>query len=365
MNPIDPINSTIPTNSITLTLEDGTVMQGMAFGASRPVAGEVVFNTGMVGYPETLTDPSYTGQILVITYPLVGNYGVPGNRSVDDLDASFESEKIRIAGLVVSEVAENHNHWNAAKSLHQWLLAQKIPAVSGIDTRLLTKRLRQKGSMLGTMAPNGNPIDYYDPNKDNLVSRVSVSEPVVYERGKKKVILVDCGCKNNIIRSLLQRNITVTRVPWDYDFSGERYDGVLISNGPGDPKMCSLTFEHIRKAMEADKPIFGICLGNQILALAAGADTYKLKFGHRSQNQPCLEAGTKRCYITSQNHGYAVDTETLGNDWRVWFTNANDGTNEGIRHCSRPFFSVQFHPEAKPGPVDTDFLFDRFERLLG
>jgi carbamoyl-phosphate synthase small subunit len=339
-------------------------MQGTAFGALRPVAGEVVFNTGMVGYPETLTDPSYTGQILVITYPLVGNYGVPGHRSVDDLEANFESDKIWIAGLVVSDVAENHNHWNADISLHQWLQAHRIPAVSGIDTRLLTKRLRQKGSMLGTLAPNGNPIDYYDPNKENLVSRASVSEPVVYERGKKKVILVDCGCKNNIIRSLLQRNITVIRVPWDFDFSGERYDGLLISNGPGDPKMCSLTVEHVRKAMDTNKPIFGICLGNQILALAAGADTYKLKFGHRSQNQPCLEAGTKRCYITSQNHGYAVDTKTLKDDWRVWFTNANDGTNEGIRHCSRPFFSVQFHPEASPGPVDTDFLFDRFVSLL-
>ena len=347
-----------------LVLEDGTQFKGLFFGEPGSAAGEVVFNTGMVGYPEALTDPSYSGQILVLTYPLIGNYGVPVDRSPDSLGNDFESDRIQISGLIVSKSVDNHNHWNAEKSLHQWLKSFGIPALEGIDTRALTKRLREKGTMLGKIVQNGNKIDFYDPNRENLVAAVSIREPVTYHAGEKRVLLVDCGCKFNIIRSLLLRNVSVKRVPWDYNFLKERYDGLLISNGPGDPKFCRKTAAYVKEAMNLDKPIFGICMGNQILALAAGADTYKLKFGHRSQNQPCIESSSKRCFITSQNHGYAVDPKTLGLDWQPWFINANDGTNEGIRHLRRPFFSIQFHPEAAPGPTDTEFLFDDFVSLL-
>ncbi|UCE08299.1 MAG: glutamine-hydrolyzing carbamoyl-phosphate synthase small subunit [bacterium] len=347
-----------------LLLEDGSLFFGQSIGFPKPVSGEVVFNTGMVGYPETLTDPSYRGQILVLTYPLIGNYGVPGNSEINGLDYAFESDRIQIAGLIVSEVSPNYNHWNAVKSLQQWLHEQKVPALSEIDTRVITKRLREKGSMLGKITLNKEYVEFHDPNKDNLVSQVSVREPVVYHGGKKQVVLVDCGCKNSIIRSLLVRDVTVIKVPWDYDFNEDKYDAVVISNGPGDPKMCIKTVSHVQKAMEKDVPVFGICLGNQILSLAAGAETYKLKFGHRSQNQPCIEVSSKRCYITSQNHGFAVDARTLPKDWEPWFVNANDGTNEGIRHSSQPFMSVQFHPEAAPGPVDTNFLFDKFLGML-
>lgn len=347
-----------------LLLEDGSVFEGCAFGFRRPIAGEVVFNTGMVGYPEALTDPSYKGQILVLTYPLIGNYGVPGEHFRNGLTATFESNRIQISGLIVSQVSMNHNHWSATKSLAQWLDEDGIPALSGIDTRAVTKRLRQKGTMLGKILISGEDLPFHDPNTENLVSLVSPKRPIRHEAGKRRIVLIDCGSKHGIIRSLLERGLTVIRVPWDYNFLLEDFDGVIISNGPGDPKMCVETVTYVRQAMERNYPIFGICLGHQILALAAGADTYKLKFGHRGQNQPCIQLGTNRCYITSQNHGYAVNVQTLPAGWEPWFTNANDGTNEGIRHCSQPFMSVQFHPEAAPGPVDTKFLFDEFLRML-
>ena len=352
----------VTTNTGQLVLEDGSIFEGRAFGFPKAISGEVVFNTGMVGYPEALTDPSYRGQILVLTYPLIGNYGVPGNG--DSLDIAFESNRIQIAGLIVSEVSLKHNHWNATRSLEQWLYEQRVPGLSGMDTRMLTKHLREKGSMLGKLLVDAEDVEYHDPNQVNLLSQVSVQKPVIYPGGKKRIVVVDCGCKNSIIRSLLARGVTVIRVPWDYDFLGEDFDGVVISNGPGDPRTCQETVTLIKKVIEQNRPIFGICLGHQILALAAGADTYKLKFGHRSQNQPCTEVGTKRCYITSQNHGYAVDSQTLTNGWEPWFINANDGSNEGLRHRSRPFMSVQFHPEAAPGPVDTNFLFDEFLGIL-
>jgi len=346
---------------IHLELEDGTVVQGASFGAPRSVAGEVVFNTGMVGYPEALTDPSYRGQILVLTYPLVGNYGVPPAERDRGILKHFESDRIQIAGLVVSEYCERYSHWNAAKSLGRWLIENGIPAIQGIDTRALTKKIREVGTMLARIVRD-EELPFEDPNLRNLVAEVSAKEPVVYGDGRVKVLAVDCGMKNNIIRCFLERGVSVIRVPWDYDFNGGEYeyDALFVSNGPGDPKMCAAAIAHLREALARRKRIFGICLGNQLLALAAGADTYKLKFGHRSQNQPCVEAGTRRCHITSQNHGYAVDTKTLPDGWEPWFENANDGTNEGIRHARLPFMSVQFHPEASGGPTDTEYLFDVF-----
>jgi carbamoyl-phosphate synthase small subunit len=230
---------------------------------------------------------------------------------------------------------------------------------------MLTRKLREKGTMLGKIVVDEREsIDFEDPNLSDLVKEVTVKEVVRHQRGPKKIVIVDCGAKNNIFQAFLKRNISVTRVPYDYDFLKEDVDGVILSNGPGDPKMCTKTIENVRKAMNSGMPILGICLGSQILALAAGADTYKLKYGHRGHNQPCNEAGTKRCYITSQNHGYAINTETLPEDWREWFNNDNDGTNEGIIHISKPLFGAQFHPEASPGPDDTEFIFDMFVRAL-
>jgi len=355
------------TDRSALVLEDGAVFEGYPFGFPRPVSGEVVFNTGMVGYPESLTDPSYKGQILVLTYPLIGNYGVPGSDGTTDLPAGFESPRIQIEGLVVSQYSVHFSHRSAVKSLAGWLQEHDVPALYGVDTRMLTKRLRDRGTMLGRIALPEETLTFHDPNKDNLVGMVSVKQPVRYEGGRTRIVVVDCGCKNSIIRSLLARGVTVTRVPWDYDFLHDKeldYDGIVISNGPGDPKMCTTTIKNVAAAMKEERPIFGICLGNQLLALAAGGDTYKLKYGHRSQNQPCIDTETKRCYITTQNHGYAVNMKTMPPGWEELFVNANDGTNEGLRHKNKPFFSSQFHPENFPGPTDTEFLFDEFLRML-
>ncbi|AHW59835.1 carbamoyl-phosphate synthase small subunit [Draconibacterium orientale] len=342
-----------------LTLEDGTVFMGKSFGSEKSVAGEVVFYTAMTGYPESLTDPSYTGQILVSTYPMIGNYGVPFNRKENGIHKYYESHKLHISGLIISDYSFEFSHWNAEKSLSDWLKEYEVPGLFDIDTRALTKILREKGSMLGKIEFE-DEIDFYDPNKENLVAVASCKEREVYGDGEHKVVLIDCGVKNNIIRCLLDRGATVIRVPWDYDFTHEEFDGLFISNGPGDPANCDVTVEYIKNVIAAEKPIMGICLGNQLLARAAGAKTYKLKFGHRSHNQPVLLQGTNKCYITSQNHGFAVATETLSDDWEPLFTNVNDGTNEGIRHKTKPFFSTQFHPEASSGPVDTEFLFDEF-----
>ncbi len=323
---------------VHLTLEDGTIYEGRSFGSPVPAAGEVVFNTAMTGYPESLTDPSYRGQILCLTYPLVGNYGAPVKSEENDLYRFYESSSIHISGLIVSDYSFEYSHWNATESLDEWLRRNNVPGIYGIDTRALTKRIREKGAMLGKLEPEGTKTGFYDPNKVNLVAEVSTNEKKLYGKGKYRILLVDCGVKYNIIRNLLKRDTTIIRVPWDYDYLEEQYDGLFLSNGPGDPKMCAVTIENIRKSFESDKPVFGICLGNQLMALASGADTYKLKYGHRSHNQPVIQVGTNKAYITSQNHGFAVDNKTLGNDWEPLFININDNTNEGMRHTLKTIF---------------------------
>lgn len=347
-------------HSIKLILEDGSEFSGYSFGAERSVSGEVVFNTAMVGYTESLTDPSYRGQILVLTYPLIGNYGVPGKQQQNDLFSFYESYALHISGLIVSDYTSEYSHWNAQKSLGNWLKEFNVPGIYGIDTRELTKILREKGTMLGKIVYQEKDVPLFDPASENLVAQVSVKEKQVYGNGKYKVVLIDCGVKYNIIRNLIKRDATVTVVPWDYDFINDDYDGLFISNGPGDPKQCIATIENLKKAYKKDKPITGICLGNQLMALAAGADTYKLKYGHRSHNQPAIQVGTDKAFVTSQNHGYATDNDTLTAEWEPLFINLNDNTNEGVKHVSKPFFSSQFHPEASSGPTDTEFLFDMF-----
>lgn len=342
-----------------LILEDGQEFEGFSFGSENSVAGEIVFNTAMTGYPESLTDPSYKGQILVLTYPSIGNYGVPGKDVEDNMYRFFESENIHISALIITDYSEKHSHWNATQSLGDWLKEESIPALFGIDTRMLTKIIREKGSMLAKIVFDED-IPLFDPNKINLVAEVSISEKQVYGTGKYKILLIDCGVKSNIIRYLLRFDTTVIRVPWDYDYSNEDYDGLFISNGPGDPTMCVATIDNLKVSISENKPVFGICLGHQLIALASGAETYKLKFGHRSHNQPVLESGTNKAYLTSQNHGYAVANDSIPDDWRVYFYNLNDNSNEGLRHKIKPIFSTQFHPEASSGPTDTAFLFEEF-----
>ena len=314
-----------------------------------------------------LTDPSYSGQILVCAYPLIGNYGVPPDGTVDGICTDFESERVQIEGLIVGDYSSCYSHWSAGRSLSQWLNGHNVPALTGIDTRAVTKHLREKGTMLGVIRFEDDAIDFRDPNVENLVAGVSIREHRVHAPGGSpsgRVALIDCGAKHNIVRSLLSRGVEVLRLPWDHDLAGERFDALVVSNGPGDPKMVGKTVEHVRQALDRGVPTLGICLGHQILALAIGADTYKLKYGHRGQNQPVIDVDSKRCYITSQNHGYAVDDRTLPRGWQPWFVNLNDDTSEGLRHADAPFRSVQFHPEAAPGPVDTAFLFDDFLALV-
>ncbi len=349
---------------VKLVLEDGSTFKGWSFGHECSMAGEVVFNTAMAGYPESITDPSYKGQILVLTYPLIGNYGVPGRQVENKLLKYFESDQIHISGLVISDYSFKFSHWNASQSLGDWLNDSGIPGIYGVDTRALTKHLREKGAMLGKILIDDEDIPWYNPNDDNLVDQVSCKEVIQYGTGKYRILLIDCGVKNNIIRCLIKRDTTVIRVPWDHKIDEADYDGLFISNGPGDPTKCEVTINNLKKAIGSDKPIFGICLGNQLLGLAAGGSTYKLKYGHRSHNQPVLQVGTNKAYITSQNHGFALDHNNLAEEWEPLFINLNDNTNEGIRHKSKPFFSSQFHPEASSGPTDTEFLFDEFINLI-
>jgi len=350
--------------SAKLCFEDGNYIYGKSFGYEGSIAGEVVFNTAMTGYPESLTDPSYKGQILVLTYPIVGNYGVPDNSTENHLFKFFESNLLHLSGLVISDYSGEFSHWNAEKSLGDWLKEHKIPGVYDVDTRMLTKLLREKGTMLGKIIINEQDVDFYDPNESNLVDLVSIKKKEVYGSGSFKILLLDCGVKYNIIRCLLELDTTVIRVPWNYNFLNEEYDGLFISNGPGDPKKCDDAIRNLAIAFKDDKPIFGICLGNQLMALASGADTYKLKYGHRSHNQPVLQYRTERAFVTSQNHGYAINNNTLVKDWSPLFINLNDNTNEGMIHKTKPFFSTQFHPEASGGPTDTAFLFQHFINLI-
>lgn len=355
---------------VTLRLEDGTEFHGTSFGYEKPVAGEVVFNTAMMGYPESLTDPSYAGQLMTLTFPLVGNYGVPPFTFEENgLPTFMESEKIHVRAIIVSDYSREFSHWNGVETLADWLKREQVPGITGIDTRQLTKVLREHGVMMGKILFDDMPDEV--PEADyagvNFVNQVSCREVIKYNEGAdKKVVLVDCGVKANILRCLIRRGVEVIRVPWNYDFNELEFDGLFLANGPGDPETCEVTVQNIRRflANPVVRPCMGICMGNQLLSKAAGARIYKLKYGHRSHNQPVRKVGTETCFITSQNHGYAVDSSSLPADWEPMFVNMNDGSNEGVRHKKNPWFSAQFHPEACSGPVDTEYMFDDFVKLL-
>ena len=352
-----------------MVLQDGTKFHGKSFGYDAPVAGEVVFNTAMMGYPESLTDPSYAGQLVTLTFPLVGNYGVPPfTFGAEDLPTFMESDHIHASAIIVSDYSEQYSHWNANESLAEWLKREQVPGITGIDTRELTKVLREHGVMMGQIIFDDDPTNIPQAQYEgvNFVDRVSCKEIIRYNEGAgKRVVLVDCGVKANIIRNLIERGLEVVRVPWNYDYTGMEFDGLFLGNGPGDPDLCQDAVNILRQQMsKSRKPICGICMGNQLMAKAGGANIYKLKYGHRSHNQPVRMVGTDKCYITSQNHGYAVDASTLDKDWSELFVNMNDGSNEGVRHNTNPWFTSQFHPEACSGPVDTLFMFDLFVEKL-
>ncbi|MHC1629000.1 MAG: glutamine-hydrolyzing carbamoyl-phosphate synthase small subunit [Candidatus Nezhaarchaeales archaeon] len=364
-----------------LVLEDGSVFFGKGFGSQKTVVGEVVFTTGMVGYPESITDPSYQGQILCFTYPLIGNYGVPSFDIRDrwGLPLHFESDRPHVLGVIVHELCEKPSHWSSNKSLHQWLLEENVPGMAGVDTRKLTKKLRIKGVMMGVLEVSEGDINVdrlfsileKAPKYDHLdlVSEVTIKEPIIYENNGPTVVIIDCGVKYGIVRSLLRRGLRVIRVPrdWDADKILElEPKGVLVSNGPGNPELNVKTIKTIRDLVEIGIPILGICLGNQMIALALGASTFKLKFGHRGQNKPCIDLESGVCYVTSQNHGFAVREDTLKDSGlALWFLNADDMTVEGIKHRKKPVIAVQFHPEASPGPYDTEYVFDLFVNMMG
>ena len=361
-------------------LEDGTVFDGIGFGYPSEIAGEVVFNTGMVGYTETLTDPSYRGQILCLTYPLVGNYGVPSYDIKDEygLPKFFESDRIQIKGLLIHDLSNIASHWSCTKTLDQWLYEEKVPGIYSIDTRELTKKLRVHGVMMGAIVVSENTINESLMKKVlanaryeglNFMPEVSTSETREYgDKSRNCIIVLDTGVKYSIIRNIMRTGYRVVRLPWDATYEqmmSYNPKGVVISNGPGNPKTCTSTIKTASKLINTSTPTLGICLGNQILALAGGADTYKLRFGHRGQNKPCVDKRNSQVYVTSQNHGYGIDPKSLAKTgFGVWFSNADDNTVEGIEHKSKPIIAVQFHPEASPGPYDCMFVFDRFREII-
>jgi carbamoyl-phosphate synthase small subunit len=363
-----------------LILEDGSVFDGVGFGYPSEITGEVVFNTGMVGYTETLTDPSYRGQILCMTYPLVGNYGVPSFDVKDEyeLPKFFESDRMQVRALLVHDLSDIASHWSCIKTLDQWLHEEKLPGIFGIDTRALTKKLRVNGVMMGAVVVSKDDIDDSRLKKAltsakyeglNFMPEVSTEKPQEYgDKVKDCIIVLDTGVKYSIIRNIMRTGYRVVRLPWDATFEqlmSYSPKGVVISNGPGDPKVCTETIKTATRLIKESTPTLGICLGNQILALAGGADTYKLKFGHRGQNKPCINRHNNRVYITSQNHGYGIDPKSLGKTgFKVWFANADDDTIEGIEHKTKPIIAVQFHPEASPGPYDCMYVFDRFKEVI-
>jgi len=353
----------------SLKLKSGQTFTGTSFGAPKSVFGEAVFTTSLVGYNESMTDPSYRGQILVFTQPLIGNYGVPSTeRDMYGLLKHFESDRIQVQGIICNDYAIRYSHWNAVESLAEWCSRHGVPAISGVDTRAITHLLREQGSTLakiavGEEALDGN-LDYHfaDPNLRNLVSEVSTKKTVHYNNeGDVRIAVLDCGVKQNIIRCLIKRGAAVTVLPWNSKISNEEFDGLFISNGPGNPMKCQETVKNLEVALDTyQRPIFGICMGNLLLGMAAGLSPYKLPYGNRGHNQPAINQLTGNCVITSQNHGYALNDTIMPAGWRKFFVNANDKSNEGIRHVSRPHCSVQFHPEAKGGPQDTEYLFDDF-----
>ncbi|KAJ3160897.1 hypothetical protein HDU86_008259 [Geranomyces michiganensis] len=365
-----------PSLSAMLRLQTGETFKAKSFGApitGAPMTGEIVFTTALVGYPESMTDPSYRGQILVFTQPLVGNYGVPApTKDEFGLLKHFEADGIQVQGIIVNDYAAKYSHWNAIESLGQWCARYGVPALTGVDTRAVVTLLRERGSTLaeirvGDEMVNGEQHPFEDPNSRNLVAEASAKVKRVYNAGGDvKIALVDCGAKQNIIRCLAKRGAEVVVVPWNHNLARDttKYDGIFLSNGPGNPEAAMQTARNLRAYMQlpssATTPIFGICMGSQLLGLAAGYPSYKLKYGNRGHNQPALNLVTGKCVITSQNHGYALDDSVEVPGWMPFFRNANDGSNEGIRHISRPWSSVQFHPEAMGGPLDTDYLFDDF-----
>ncbi|NMI82985.1 MAG: carbamoyl-phosphate synthase (glutamine-hydrolyzing) small subunit [Candidatus Nitrosopumilus sp. MTA1] len=363
-----------------LVFDDGTVIDGQGFGYSTTVFGEIVFNTGMVGYPEALTDPSYNGQILTLTYPLIGNYGVPDPSIKDDdgISKFFESDKIQVRGLVVHELSLTASHWNLSMTLDEWMHNEKIPGISGIDTRELTKKLRTGGVMMAALVVSDSEIDVEEIkkqlssaphyNSEQFMEIVSTKQERVYGDDKKSVVVIDTGAKNAILRNIRQMGYKVILLPWNVTYEkiiSYNPKGVVLTSGPGDPQNCPDTIDTAKKLIENNIPTLGICLGAQIIGIAGNTETYKLKYGHRGQNKPCVNLENNQVYVTSQNHGYGITPESLEkSEFNLWFTNADDKTVEGIKHKKQNCIAVQFHPEAAPGPFDCKFVFEELKHLM-
>jgi len=363
-----------------LELSNGIKMEGRLIGADTAVSGEMVFSTGMLAYSEAMTDPSYLGQILVFSFSLIGNYGIPFNKGDFFMSHGYESDSIKTQGIIASDIFDGCFHYESGRTINDWMKENGVPGIAGIDTRWLVQMIRDsKGPLFGKIIPEGSPVwnntkydflkyfkknEYVDPSKYNLLPSVSVKEKTSFGNGKIKIALMDFGVKRNIIRILMENGCTVDVYPWDTDMGKIEADGFVLSNGPGDPKNTGGVIEQVRALYKGSKPMLGICLGHQIMALAAGAKTKKLTRGHRSFNQPVFEVKTRRAFMTSQNHGFVVDEKKLPAGWETWFENANDLSVEGIRHKTKPFMSAQFHPEASGGPNDTTWIIRDFVNII-